>query len=293
MRGLYINHQEYKLSQYADDTQIFLDGSEQSLRNTLKVLKLFYTLSGLKVNMDKTSSVWIGSMADSDLVLCPETPLDWNEKTFKVLGVPFTNNVSNIWEYNTNEVKTKINNVFKFWSKRKLTLFGKVAIIKSLAISKLTHLLMNLPKPPKEFTKDLESMFFSFLWNRSPDKIKRMHIYKTVRQGGLGLLKWDEFTNSLKITWLRCIHQKEYSFLNLSNINFSKLFILGGWYAHDLAKTVVNPFWTDLLKAWSKYTKQIQIGSSIESVVYSQLWMNPKLEHFESCYFKSINEQWY
>ena len=83
-------------------------------------------------------------------------------------------------------------------------------------------------------------MFSAFYGIEARTKSKECTYTKTVRQGGLGLLKLDEFTNSLKITWLRRNHQKEYSWLNLSNINFSKLFILGQWY--DLAKTVVNPF---------------------------------------------------
>ena len=37
-----------KISQYADDTQILLDGTERSLRESLQVLSKFYKLSGLK-----------------------------------------------------------------------------------------------------------------------------------------------------------------------------------------------------------------------------------------------------
>ena len=33
-----INGKEFRLSQYADDTQLFLDGTEQSLKETLNVL---------------------------------------------------------------------------------------------------------------------------------------------------------------------------------------------------------------------------------------------------------------
>ena len=36
IRGITKNEKHFKLSQYADDTQVFLDGSEQSLKNTLE-----------------------------------------------------------------------------------------------------------------------------------------------------------------------------------------------------------------------------------------------------------------
>ena len=47
IKGIVINNKEYKLSQYADDTQIFLDGTELSLKNTLKTLNIFYLMLGL------------------------------------------------------------------------------------------------------------------------------------------------------------------------------------------------------------------------------------------------------
>ena len=39
-----INNKADKLSQYADDTQIVLDGSEKALKETLAALNIFYTL---------------------------------------------------------------------------------------------------------------------------------------------------------------------------------------------------------------------------------------------------------
>ena len=53
IRGITINEKHFKLSQYADDTQVFLDGSEQSLKNTLETLKIFYLMSSLKINIEK------------------------------------------------------------------------------------------------------------------------------------------------------------------------------------------------------------------------------------------------
>ena len=46
MGEISINGKEYKLSQYADDTQWILDGRE-------KTLKAAFNLQGLKINIDK------------------------------------------------------------------------------------------------------------------------------------------------------------------------------------------------------------------------------------------------
>ena len=65
IKGLVIDNEEFTLSQYAYDTQIFLDGSEMSLRKILEKLNLFYTMLGLKLNIEKTRAIWIGSMNKS------------------------------------------------------------------------------------------------------------------------------------------------------------------------------------------------------------------------------------
>ena len=48
IKGITINGNEYKLSQYGDDTNFLLNCSEKSLSEALHVLKLCYTMSGLK-----------------------------------------------------------------------------------------------------------------------------------------------------------------------------------------------------------------------------------------------------
>ena len=103
VKGILINNKEFKLSQYADDTQIFLDGTEITLRKTLERLNTFYLMSGLKLNIDKTKAIWIGSMNKSNLRLCKEYKLDWNQEPFKILGnTYFTPEVFDIhvWDKN-------------------------------------------------------------------------------------------------------------------------------------------------------------------------------------------------
>ena len=56
IKGIVINNKEMKISQYADDTQILLDGTERSLRESLQILSKFYKLSGLKINEEKNQS---------------------------------------------------------------------------------------------------------------------------------------------------------------------------------------------------------------------------------------------
>ena len=48
--------------------------------------------------------------------------------------------------------------------KRQITPIGKIAIIKSLLVSKITHLISNIPDPDQKFIHDFEKEMFSFLY---------------------------------------------------------------------------------------------------------------------------------
>ncbi len=53
IKGINIHGNTFLLSQYADDTSIFLDGSTRSLEHTLLVLKFYEKISGLGLNVEK------------------------------------------------------------------------------------------------------------------------------------------------------------------------------------------------------------------------------------------------
>ena len=51
MKGMNIHNKEILLSQFADDTTLCLDDSEESFYESVQALKKYALLSGLKVNM--------------------------------------------------------------------------------------------------------------------------------------------------------------------------------------------------------------------------------------------------
>ena len=50
---------------------------------------------------------------------------------------------------------------------------GKITVIKTFAIGKITHLLATLPDPSENTLKKLNKLLFQFLWDNKPEKIKR------------------------------------------------------------------------------------------------------------------------
>ena len=61
IKGIIIDGEEYKISQYADDASIILEGSPTSMDGIIRDLDYFAIISGLKINILKTKLVWIGS----------------------------------------------------------------------------------------------------------------------------------------------------------------------------------------------------------------------------------------
>ena len=59
IKGILIGENEFKITQFADDTTLFLDGSQLSLQHTLNAIEIFLSFSGLKINTTKTK-LWIG-----------------------------------------------------------------------------------------------------------------------------------------------------------------------------------------------------------------------------------------
>ena len=85
--GLSVKETEIRISQYADDTTLILDGSERSLTEALGILESFSKVSGLRLNAKKTEALWIGSCAGRDEKLVPERNFNWQKTKVKALGV--------------------------------------------------------------------------------------------------------------------------------------------------------------------------------------------------------------
>ena len=59
VKGISVNNEEIKISQYADDTTLILDGSRESFLSSLKMLDDFNKVSALIFNDKRTEALWI------------------------------------------------------------------------------------------------------------------------------------------------------------------------------------------------------------------------------------------
>ena len=136
------------------------------------------------MNISKTKAVWIGSKKYSNDVLCPDLMLNWSQNDFKVLGINFSINLDSMIDINFKTKVKEISSLLKSWQHRKLTLMGKITVIKTLASPKIIHLLTALPNLPESKLNYLNSIFYNFIWNSKPDKIKHNTMIGHFMKGG-------------------------------------------------------------------------------------------------------------
>ena len=74
--GIKLNENEFRIAQYSNYNEFLFDGTEKSLAATIDMLKYFESISGLKINIEKTRLIWIGSMCKSKRQMCPTIGLD-------------------------------------------------------------------------------------------------------------------------------------------------------------------------------------------------------------------------
>ena len=157
------------------------------------------------------------------------------------------------------EIETLLNN----FSYRNITVYGRVRVVKALALSKVTHLVQIIPSPPLPKIRKLQRVLNKFIWSGPGQKktvIRQELAEQPPNRGGLGIPNLENFWDSLKLAWLSRLFQSRddctWKKLAMSRISFSlriphlttnKLLGLGPESIATAAKSISNPFWKVIL----------------------------------------------
>jgi len=278
IKGVKINDEEFKISQFADDTTLLLEGDKESYEELFKELNIFENISGLKLNYDKTCNVWLGSLRNSKDTFLNHIQMAWNPPKFKILGLWFNNSLENMAEMNMNDKFKEIRLLFNTWSKRSSTPLGRVAVLKSLILSKLIYLWMLLPNPPNECIKQLQTQCFEFVWDKKRDKVKRNVAIHSIEDGGINIPYIKAYIKALKLIWLRKVLQnyspkwKHILTISCPDIQFADKM------GPDLFKlNKLNPFWKDVFEAYKEFYDRKEICTD-EEILAEPLFFNNKFK---------------
>jgi len=204
---------------------------------------------------------------------------NWNPLTFKALGIIFSLNMSDIPDLNYSTRLPLIKKIINTWSRRTLTPFGKITVIKTLIVSKLVYLFSNLPDPSDDFMLELEKILFNFLWNGKNDRINRKTVCQDYDAGGLKMLDIKSFLLSLKLSWLKRILLNEGKVSNIviaTCPSVKDILIRGNKFVEILANECYNPFWCDVFKHYKMFY-QICSPNDFNDFISEPLHFNAKI----------------
>lgn len=197
IKGVNFFGEEIKLSIYADDMTAFLTDTI-SAENLLMLLQKFAQVSGLKINLDKTEAMWLGSCKGRRY-----KPLGVKWKTcIKITGVYFTCDKLLKETMNYDIVIKKLETMCNIWRQRNLSYIGKIQVIKTYGVS-LLNFVTNICPVPGWVYKSVNKILYSFLWNGKPDKIKRKSIVAPIENGGLKMPCIELIVKTQRVMWMK------------------------------------------------------------------------------------------
>ena len=284
IKGITIGNKEIKTSMYADDTTVFVNDTD-SILHLLNMLEKFRSISGLQVNTSKTEALWLGCWKDRR-----DTPFNfkWPEDPICALGVFFSYNTLKADKLNFDDKLRSMEKVLNIWKCRRLTLIGKINIVKTLALSKLIFNSSNLYLP-LHVIDAANKMIFDFIWEGKPPRIKKSTIIGEKANGGLKMIDFGLMEIALKIAWIQRIRQNsdaawkvipEYALSHLGGFAFllDCRYDLNLLQLHDLP-----PFHHSVLKYWQDYRPMFS-----EDMIQAQneiIWNNSNILINKSTFF--------
>lgn len=270
IRGIRFGEQDIKLVAFADDTTVFLR-DETDATKLFKILQKFEKVSGLKINRGKSEGFWLGAQKNSY-----HRPLGIKWKTcIKILGITISYDKEESVKLNFDSTLLKIKQKLNVWKQRDLTIYGKILLIKTYALSQILYLTSVLPVP-EAFMIKLDEIIFNFLWNGKAHKVKKSVIIQDVENGGCNMISVQDMIRTQYITWIKKYQNDNISYWKITMKNLIRVhrldILLQSQY--DIPQNV-SEFYQEVLKTWQEV--QLDDVQTREDVHKQYLWYNMHL----------------
>lgn len=190
---------------FADDIVVFTDGTPASLQGTLGVFGKFAHMSGLQINVSKSTVFAAGRGKQALEGEAAAAGLCVSALPIRYLGLPLTTKLMTRSDYEP--LIVKIRDRFLCWTSKALSYAGRLQLIKSV-IASITNFWCSAFCLPQSCIDEIESMCSAFLWSGSPNitsraKIAWAEVCCPYEEGGLGIRRVKEVSTVfvLKLIW--------------------------------------------------------------------------------------------
>ena len=201
IKGINICGKQCKLALFADDSTFFLQ-DEDSLKTLQLIISDFAQFSSLELNIQKSEVAWIGSARDSGAITSEYKYIDLRNECIKILGINYTYSSELQMTNNFDKCQENFISSLRYWKFLNLSLYGRVTILKTLAIPKIKY-ICNVLIPSETFIRNIKSEIVNFLWKSSTSKIKYSTIISNRMDGGLDLPDIENLLKSCRIMWVK------------------------------------------------------------------------------------------
>ncbi|KAJ9562034.1 hypothetical protein OSB04_007194 [Centaurea solstitialis] len=244
-KGLKVGNGGVTLShlQYADDVVFFGEWGTENIVNLVKLLKCFYEVSGLKVNINKCNIFGIGVPEEDVLGSARVVECGSGSLPFTYLGLPVGVSMEKVahWE----KVIIKFKNKLSSWKAKWLSFGGRLSLVKSV-LSSLPLYYFSLFQAPVSVIKSLESVRSNFFWgggySGGCEEPKR----------GRAWVKWD-----------RVVESFDRGGLNVGGLREMNWSLIGKWWWRFFKEK--SSLWRSIIQSIYGEKGGLELGAGVRS----------------------------
>ena len=280
IKGVQVGQQEELISQYADDTSLVSEFTQESIEEIILELEKFQKSTGLTVNYEKSKIYKVGAARHSTWKIKLSRKFQWSNNSIDFLGIIVNiDRLNELEEENYAQLIEQANNILKSWHNRRMSLCGKIQIVNSLVASIFIYRMQQLPLLSSQTTKELERLVTEFIWNGRKPKIRLEMLMLKNEQGGRKLTNIRERDKSQKVMWIQRVADNTDPVLKyLAEYHMNVKIDYEIFWECNIAPddcgnlNCKSQFWKDLMYAWACYNHSRP--TEIDEICNQVLWYN-------------------
>jgi hypothetical protein len=259
---------------FADDTLVFCSADDSQISYMGALLVCFEAVSGLKVNLTKSSLISVGSLNNVSQ-LAGSLGCGTADLPLKYLGLPLgaSFKLKAIWR----DLEDLMARRLAPWKRTYLSKGGRVALIKSTLSNMPTYLLSLFPIPA-DVAKRIEKIQRDFLWGGLNDEVK-LHLVdwdtvcSPISEGGLGIRNVRKFNQALLGKWLwRFAHEEGAWWRSVLVAKYGAS--RDGWCSCVISESHGVGLWKYICMGWNNFKLHFRFNPGVGSRIsfWKDVW---------------------
>lgn len=263
----------HKVSLYADDLVLYISEPENTIPIILGILRSFGTLSGYKLNLDKSLLFPVNQLAiDIDY---DHLPFQVESTSFTYLGVQITRTFKALLKNNFDPLMERTKQDLTQWSTLPISLAGRINSVKMTVLPRFLYLFRMIPVfLPKSFFKKLDKIITAFIWNNKLARINKTYLQGSRKIGGLALPNFLHYYWSSNITklpiWLSTFKSGEgptWATMELhSSLPISPVSLISSNLPMNTQSCAKNPVVHNTIRIWFQCRRHFDCKQTLTSI---------------------------